>query len=192
MKIDLTFEQATALGKAVGLVLEHLEVTECEIKSFKKAREALYQSIGYDEILENSQKDRTKLANFLLYTTRPKSFYTHCGEEFRGDFGYKQKEGVVEVYLYIYRFDDDERVEVVCGETGISAEDTGDMTSNWLFTWRPMAKSFEIYAFDVSFGSHVTVTVSTPTSVKKATYLVTEQGVEEQSDTIWLEIRKEP
>jgi hypothetical protein len=116
MKIDLTFEQATALGKAVGLVLEHLNVTECERKSFKKAREALYQSIGYDEILENSQLE-VNLANFLTYSTRPRSFYSHCGTEYRGKFCYEQVEGAISVDLLIYRFDDDEAVEVTYGET---------------------------------------------------------------------------
>ena len=188
MQIDLTFEQATALGKAVGLVLEQLDVSECERKAFKLAQEALYAGIGWNEILENAQKDMTQLGNFLLYETRPKSYYAHCGEEYRGKFNYWRKDGEVWIYLLIYRFADAESVEVVCGEVRVPAEELGDILWYLPFTWRPTARSGEQYSFAAPLGTHISVKIVTPTTVKEATYLVTEQNVEEQSDTIWLEI----
>jgi hypothetical protein len=47
-----------------------------------------------------------------------------------------------------------------------------------------------MYCFAVLPETRIAVKISTPTNVKEATYLVTEQGVEEHSETIWLEIWK--
>lgn len=210
MKIDLTRKQAITFCKVVHLAFENLLVPENEREAFREAYQVVHEELIRTVMIEEftakqggrkKSEPVTKPGKSVFYSLaeaikRHGHFYGHVSvieasrEEDRGSCSYEALHNYALLFLLIDVYEH-EQVRVTNDRKVVRAEESqgsGDEHFTFASLLRPNLVRIDQYRFRVRYGSRIRLIVTTPVGKKEVWYVFHEDGVEEQSQGIALDI----